>query len=243
MRRNYIDFISEYCDRWCERCAFTERCSTFAATAAIAMCGDVDEGLELALGRPHHDEPGRASLPSTASLDAGDESNDLEGDEPAEEEVAEFQRREKARSTRVRASTLSKASWAYTVLAHKWVASEYEALRQHSEPALQEALAVVLHDQHLIGLKIHRALHGRERDGEGLSGGHAVQNDWNGSARVAIISLERSEAAWRVIAGQATGEVPLIMAGCLADLRREVEREFPDARRFVRPGFDDLQAT
>jgi hypothetical protein len=23
MSRNYIDFISAYCDSWCERCAFT----------------------------------------------------------------------------------------------------------------------------------------------------------------------------------------------------------------------------
>ena len=35
-----IDFISAYCDRWCERSAFTERCSAFACDAAIAMCGD-----------------------------------------------------------------------------------------------------------------------------------------------------------------------------------------------------------
>jgi hypothetical protein len=239
MSRNYIDFISEYCDRWCERCAFTERCSTFAASAAIAMCGDVDEGLELALGRPQPAEPGSASSSSAASLDDDDV---LEGEGPTEDEIAEFQRREKTRSTRVRATTLSKASWAYTVLSHKWVASEYEVLRQRSDPALQEALAVVLHDQHLIGLKLHRALHGRERDEEGLADAHAVQNDWNGSAKVAIISIERSEAAWRVIAQHTSGDVPSIMAECLADLRREVEREFPDARRFVRPGFDDLQA-
>ncbi|MBI4476315.1 MAG: hypothetical protein HY654_04025, partial [Acidobacteria bacterium] len=48
-----IDFISAYCDRWCERCAYTSRCSLFAAQAAIAMCGDVVEGLELAVGAPH----------------------------------------------------------------------------------------------------------------------------------------------------------------------------------------------
>ena len=29
---------------------------------------------------------------------------------------------------------------------------------------------------------------------------HPVQNDWNGSAKVALISIKRSEAAWRIIA-------------------------------------------
>src|SRR6476660_6512605 len=35
-----IDFISSYCDRWCERCAYTSRCSTYACQVAVAMCGD-----------------------------------------------------------------------------------------------------------------------------------------------------------------------------------------------------------
>jgi hypothetical protein len=56
-----IDFISAYCDRWCERCAFTDRCSAFACQAAIAMCGDFAEGIQLAVGRPKsaggNDEP------------------------------------------------------------------------------------------------------------------------------------------------------------------------------------------
>src|SRR5262245_28866198 len=47
-----IEFISDYCDRWCERCAYTERCSLFACQAAIGMCGDVAAGIELAVGRP-----------------------------------------------------------------------------------------------------------------------------------------------------------------------------------------------
>ena len=51
MSRNYIDFISAYCDSWCERCAFTERCSHYAVKCAEAMCdGDFRAALELALG-------------------------------------------------------------------------------------------------------------------------------------------------------------------------------------------------
>ena len=44
--------IFNYCDRWCERCAYTSRCTEFQAKAAIAMCGDVSDGFELALGPP-----------------------------------------------------------------------------------------------------------------------------------------------------------------------------------------------
>jgi hypothetical protein len=35
-----IDFISAYCDSWCERCAYTTRCSAFAVRVATAMCDD-----------------------------------------------------------------------------------------------------------------------------------------------------------------------------------------------------------
>ena len=53
MTDDRIDFISDYCDRWCARCPFTARCSSYACEVAIAMCGDSKEGFELALGRPH----------------------------------------------------------------------------------------------------------------------------------------------------------------------------------------------
>lgn len=52
MRSNRIEFISEYCDRWCERCAFTNRCSAYAVQAALGMCGDLKEALQLAVGVP-----------------------------------------------------------------------------------------------------------------------------------------------------------------------------------------------
>ena len=46
MHEDYIDFISAYCDRWCERCAFTSRCSAYAVEIAIGMCeGDVSAGI------------------------------------------------------------------------------------------------------------------------------------------------------------------------------------------------------
>src|ERR671921_2720587 len=65
MAKRYIDFISSYCDRWCERCAFTERCSNFAATAALAMCdGDYHAAMELAVGPPRV-----AGSPPQKSLD------------------------------------------------------------------------------------------------------------------------------------------------------------------------------
>jgi hypothetical protein len=62
---------------------------------------------------------------------------------------------------------------------------------------------------------------------------------WNGSAKVALLSIERSERAWRVVAASTGDEGATVLAGSLERLRQEVSREFPRAMEFRRPGFDD----
>ena len=48
MNTDRIDFISAYCDSWCERCAFTTRCSHYAVKVATEMCdGDFAAAIEL----------------------------------------------------------------------------------------------------------------------------------------------------------------------------------------------------
>jgi hypothetical protein len=47
MKFGRIDFISDYCDRWCERCAFTTRCSSYAVRAATAMCDGCQREIEM----------------------------------------------------------------------------------------------------------------------------------------------------------------------------------------------------
>ena len=54
-----------------------------------------------------------------------------------------------------------------------------------------------------------------------------------------MISLERSEAAWRVIV-EATGDrTASALADAAGNLRRIVLDEFPQAMSFIRPGFDE----
>jgi hypothetical protein len=64
--------------------------------------------------------------------------------------------------------------------------------------------------------------------------------DSDGSAKVALIAIDRSIAAW----GQMREHFPqrrddiLDILVHLDRLRRKTETLFPDARAFVRPGFD-----
>ena len=233
MATERIDFISSYCDRWCKRCAFTDRCSAFACTLAIGMCGDVAAGIELAVGAPHpvdgttHETAGAALLADFV--------------EPSAEPMAEDERQEAARDARLDAAPLTIMATTYALRSTTWLKEQRHGIAAHANPIVREALDVVAWDASLIGAKVHRALDGRDRarHDEGPSDDDSGQSDTNGSAKVALMSLERSEAAWRVI-GEATADSrPSALADAAAHLRRTVLREFPTAMSFIRPGFDE----
>jgi hypothetical protein len=228
---DYIDFISAYCDRWCERCAFTTRCSAFAAMAATAMCGDFREGLELALGVPRPVEP--SSEPAE-----GRWVPDIEDDAITAAPVVDAADRESDR--RVDESSIMGVSLAVLTLAHEWLARRAHLL-ESGDPVLHEAVEVAQYDKTLIHAKLHRALKGLDAARHGDDGDDQPpgQEDWNGSAKVALISIERSTAAWLTIAQSTEDVTPSAIAGQLHDLRSEVERAFPAAWAFVRPGFDE----
>ena len=233
MKAERIDFISAYCDRWCERCPFTDRCSAYACHVAIAMCGDAREGMELAVGAP---QPVEGERPETVGETLLAEGIDVE---LSPEEMAEFERDEKARDTRLDAHPCTGMATQYTLRATSWL-KEHGDLLTSGDPVVKEAVEIVGWDAYLIGAKVHRALDGRDRaEHDDEEDDDPVQNDWNGSAKVALISVRRSEAAWGVIAQAIADPVPATLAAELGDLGRVVLERFPRALSFIRPGFDE----
>jgi hypothetical protein len=105
---------------------------------------------------------------------------------------------------------------------------------------IREALQIIDHDRSFITRKLSRALCGRSGEpSHPCARAEPVQNDSNGSAKVALISIDRSEAAWRILAEWMDGSrSAMLLAETLAQLRTQVEAKFPAARQFVRPGFD-----
>lgn len=164
---------------------------------------------------------------------------DVEHWQAAADERAGFERRKTERDARVRASSIMQIARACAMISHRWLTARYKGLLASADEVLKEALAVVLHDAFFVSVKLNRALDGRDRYEHEARDGHPAQNDWNGSAKVALISLQRSEAAWRVIAQATCEETPAMLADRLQDLVQEVEEAFPNARLFVRPGFDE----
>jgi hypothetical protein len=223
-----IDLIHNYCDRWCKRCAFTDRCSVFATEVAVAMRGDEQEALELVFGEPPSPgaprrEPSLPALPAVWS--DHEECEHLEGAQNDQDQVRTI-------------DPLDVQASEYTLLAFQWTRAHHDEWYERGDAVLQDAFDVVSWDATLTGGKVHRAVFSRTSLQE-FGEEDPVQNDANGAAKVALLSLERSEAAW-VLMADATGDIEAAALGRLAwALRQALSREFPAAMAFVRPGFDE----
>jgi hypothetical protein len=107
---------------------------------------------------------------------------------------------------------------------------------------LSEFVDVIRWYQHFIYVKLSRAIGSRASEeletDEEL---RAFPKDSEGSAKIALIAMDRSIAAWsglRTALGPDDADGILDLLAQLAAIRRETEKLFPGARAFKRPGFD-----
>lgn len=122
----------------------------------------------------------------------------------------------------------------------KWLEDIPNANPVGKNDSFEDALQVVRWYQHQIYGKLMRAIHVyREEKLEAFS---VFPKDSDGSAKIALIGIDRSIAAW----GAILTHFPLHDANILKvlihleQLRRGVEKTFPSARTFIRPGFDKI---
>lgn len=245
----YIEGVYNYCDRWCERCPLTARCLNYAiAEEEFGVHGNHDlenaafwdtlkDMFELTLG-----------MLSEWAEEHGVDLDDIDMEAAA---AAEQQRREHAHS-----HPLSQAAEAYTERAETWFAAETDRFAEREdelktlvtlgvggdEPfdeadGINDAVEVVQWYRHQIHVKLMRALSQWFDDPDEAA---CVQSDANGSVKVALIGMDRSLAAWGALREFFPGcadEVLDILID-LDRLRRQTEQAFPQARAFIRPGFD-----
>jgi hypothetical protein len=103
----------------------------------------------------------------------------------------------------------------------------------------RDATEVIHWYQYLIAAKITRGLMGQQDEEEEVD--EEIPKDSDGSIKVALIAMDRSISAWRImqisLPDRADSIVPLLVA--LERMRQATERAFPNARDFIRPGFDE----
>jgi hypothetical protein len=102
---------------------------------------------------------------------------------------------------------------------------------------LDEAFEVIRWYQYFICAKIMWAVRGAMEDREEPC--DEFPSDSDGSAKIALIAIDRSIAAWAVVHTYC-GEDALDIIALLDHLRQAVEKTYPKARSFIRPGFDSV---
>jgi hypothetical protein len=230
-----IPGIYNYCNRRCEQCPFTDRCLTFRQMREDEMRHPGEDVLETV----------ERSFASTIDLLKGwCEREGIDFEQVLAEARSESAAAASARiDAAIEADPLHELAFAYRKAAVRLVSS-LEALAPFHEwpPAVREALATIGWYAGMVAAKVNRSLHGVAcRDDSSLDE-DPIQNDWNGSAKVARLAIAESQRAWDALLhfGQAPPDARLRQTRELLDQIDEgLARRFPHAADFVRPGFDE----
>ena len=248
----FIKGIYNYCDRWCERCPFTSRCMNFALS---------DEHFADQESRDISNEAFWQKLAEMfrVTLELVQETAEREGIDLDSLDTEETAEEERLNEEVVKSHECCRAATVYEKMVDGWFDS-VEDLFQPEEDELdskqrfeipnfdpvggaasfEDAVEVVRWYQHQIRIKLMRAARGDlEERPEFLN---EFPGDSDGSAKVALIGMDRSMAAWGEIGNHFfvdKGDI-LDLLVHLDRLRGKIEKAFPDARAFIRPGFDKI---
>ena len=251
---DFISGIHNYCDRWCERCSFSSRCFVYATEKADLDLEDPDvrdlnnakfwRKLESIFKDAHE-------LIHECAAEAG---VDLDAIDAAEEIAAHAEKTKDAR--RHEFSLLARN---YAGLVQGWFANDstLAQVQQHlkdlnpqsaeAEIDITAAVEIIRWYQFFIAAKVFRALLGDDDELGDIYHGNGditnpAQTDANGSAKIALIAIDRSFSAWHTMQTYFPDMKDSIatMMIALETLRKGVEETLPLARDFVRPGFDEV---
>ena len=105
--------------------------------------------------------------------------------------------------------------------------------------SINDAVEVIRWYQFQIHVKLRRAI---ESSADERFGDDEFPKDSDGSAKVALIGMDRSLSAWKILLSYFPGETDVIfgLVSSLESLRKRTESQFPEARAFIRPGFDEI---
>lgn len=244
-----ISGIYNYCDRWCERCPFTDRCLTYA----------MEQEENRQSGSPKDRKAFWKRFENSLKL-TREMVNDLAKErgltfDPVE--LEEIARAEERKQRLAEKHPLAKAGMKYIRMVDQWFKAGEAVLKEKEEEilaqarlgvggvneevaSLTDAVEILRWYQHQIYVKLMRGLDA-DKEYEASS---EFPKDSDGSVKVALIAMDRSIGAWlrmkEFFPGRTDSILTLLVH--LDRLRRAAEKEFPEARAFVRPGFDTVES-
>ncbi|MGK7898397.1 MAG: hypothetical protein AB4372_33485 [Xenococcus sp. (in: cyanobacteria)] len=242
----YIPGIYNYCDRWCERCQFTSRCLNHSLEEE-ENCNleSIDETNEIFWNSIKNSLALALSLIKDLAQEKGIDlsSIEIEQDEEIDNKV----------------DMLTHISMKYPKMIDNWfknnhhiIESELRKQKKQShlkiiDPnnsqiyiSLQEIIEVINYYKYAITVKLSRAIKSRENEAEIEL--EDFPKDSDGSAKIALIEIDRSINAWSQLLKYCADKPQDILKiiNYLQQIRELAEKEFPNARAFIRPGFDEI---
>ncbi len=267
--RDFISGIYNYCDRWCEKCPFTSRCLVYSTEAADGDLDDPEvhdlnnakfwRKLE-SIFREAHEKIAVWAEEAGVDLESIESQAAIAEHEQREQEADEHQLSDLARQYAVTVQEWFAEEFVTEHHVHDDMMVDADGA---PEIDVARAAEVIRWYQFFVAAKIIRALMGRTRGDDSLvettasddpfaeaveedeedldAAGDFIQEDGNGSAKIALIAINRSMAAWHAmemcLPGKSDSIAPIVAE--LERIRWLLEQEFPDARGFIRPGFDE----
>jgi hypothetical protein len=263
---DFISGIYNYCDRWCERCPLTTRCLVYATEQADEVSVD-PESHDINSAKFWSRMESIFQEAHDMILELAEEAGlDREIFEAEADSLDREQHRQEAKQ-----HELSLSARRYAEMVERWFTEEFaveesvhddttgKSKNMEDDIDVSDAMEVIRWYQFFAAAKVYRALMGLEdkiiedakatddaMTGDELADDESqfsvVGDDADGSAKIALIAIDRSSSAWRVMQSslpeKADSIKPILLE--LERLRRTTEKVFPNAHDFIRPGFDEV---
>ena len=212
LKDGYIVNISSFCDRWCARCPLTSRCELFVTHNCDRNSTTMDSRATLLT---------QVEIMRAAAERRGGEFPIHPGSQlPADLEPSPPGPCPEVMN---RAPALRKKA---------------QQARLSANASVRLASETIEHFTLFVPVKMLLCLGTVSREGAGPK-----QSDANGWGKAALLGLDRMKAAWQVLVDTrhyTKSDVAPFLSE-IARMQRNLERAVPDARAFVRPGFDEME--
>lgn len=246
-KKKNISGIHNYCDKWCERCKFTSQCAIYDPNDNLENLSDEEFFEDL-----HQIFADTLEMIKETIEEAGEdwdtfveEANEMEIKEP------EFTAKQKI---------IIELSEKYHKNVTEWFVSNKDYLKSKEveyikslslgvdieEKAIEVTEAIDTIDWYLIFItvKIIRSFSGLNENKDDIPEEYRedpIQNDHNGTAKIAKIAIEKSLAAWAILHKHFAEKADKILdfLVILNKIKEGLIAELPDMDKFIRPGFDE----
>jgi len=228
-----ITGIFNYCDRWCEKCLFTDRCTNYQFEKELGFYDENTDKEELL-------EDVSAILSGTLSfLRSKIDEMDIDGTDYQGVRDYEFnQAADYPISIKAREYMISLGDWLeenYNYFSD--IASNLWNSSQKNFTEFNDQLEIIGWYMTIIPVKIVRALNPKDE----LEDDEFYQYDRNGTGKLVLVCIDKSLAAFSILFEKLSKKQDEILnfLSTLSKIKSEIEKEIPNAKKFIRPGLDE----